>query len=200
MIKTILWDFDGVILDSMNIRDQGFYHIFKEFDQNSVKLLMQFHEANGGLSRYVKIRYFFNEILKKSISESRVLEYAASFSEMMRTELTQKKYLIKETVRFIEKEHKNLNFHIVSGSDGDELRYLCDKLGLTDYFKTIEGSPTPKSKLVGHIMKSFDYERKNTILIGDSINDYTAAKENQIMFMAYNNSMIEHHSDFTINF
>ncbi|WP_257122392.1 hypothetical protein [Aliarcobacter skirrowii] len=31
MIKTIFWDFDVVILDSMPIRDYGFREIFEEF-------------------------------------------------------------------------------------------------------------------------------------------------------------------------
>ena len=32
-IKTILWDFDGVILDSMAVRDWGFKEIFKDFSR-----------------------------------------------------------------------------------------------------------------------------------------------------------------------
>ena len=32
-IKTFFWDFDGVILDSMPIRDYGFAKIFEEFDK-----------------------------------------------------------------------------------------------------------------------------------------------------------------------
>ena len=34
MFKTILWDFDGVILDSMKIRDWGFEEVFKNFKKN----------------------------------------------------------------------------------------------------------------------------------------------------------------------
>tara|TARA_B100000949_G_C14286809_1_gene454704 strand:+ start:4412 stop:5014 length:603 start_codon:yes stop_codon:yes gene_type:complete len=200
MIKTIFWDFDGVILDSMKVRDLGFYHIFREFELSKVELLMQYHRENGGLSRYVKIRHFFNEILQEPISDKLVMDYAEEFSFMMRNELTQKKYLIQETVEFIEKEHKNLNFHIVSGSDGNELRFLCKKLGLTSYFKTIDGSPIPKKELVNNILKTFSYEIKDTILIGDSINDYYAAKHNQIRFMAYNNPLIERYSNVKINF
>ena len=33
-IKTIFWDFDGVILDSMPIIDFGFKKIFEEFDRD----------------------------------------------------------------------------------------------------------------------------------------------------------------------
>ena len=57
--KNILWDFDGVILDSMKIRDEGFYEIFKSHPSDLVEKLMDFHHQNGGLSRYVKIRDFY---------------------------------------------------------------------------------------------------------------------------------------------
>lgn len=36
MIKNILFDFDGVILDSMPIRSYGFREILKDYDGNLV--------------------------------------------------------------------------------------------------------------------------------------------------------------------
>ena len=62
-MKNILWDFDGVILSSMHIRDWGFREIFKTFKKEDVQKLLDYHNLNGGLSRYVKIRYFYEEIL-----------------------------------------------------------------------------------------------------------------------------------------
>ena len=59
MIKNIFWDFDGVIIDSMPIREFGFRRIFKDFNKEKVELLTDFHRENGGLSRFFKIRYFF---------------------------------------------------------------------------------------------------------------------------------------------
>ena len=61
MIKNILWDFDGVILDSMEVRDWGFKEIFSSFDKSKVDLLLDYHRKNGGLSRYVKIRFFLKK-------------------------------------------------------------------------------------------------------------------------------------------
>ena len=40
--------------------------IFKEFDSKLVDKLIEFHELNGGLSRFVKIRFFFEELLNES--------------------------------------------------------------------------------------------------------------------------------------
>ncbi len=200
MTKTIFWDFDGVILDSMPIRDYGFREIFKDFDKELVDKLLEYHTLNGGLSRYVKIRYFYNTLLGLEISDEKVQELADKFSIIMKTELTNKKYLIKETVDFIEKNYQNYNFHIVSGSDGKELNYLCKELDLTKYFKTIEGSPTPKNDLVKKILEKYKYDPKECILIGDSINDYEAANVNGIKFYGYNNEKLKKLDGYIKNF
>ena len=80
MIKTIFWDFDGVILDSMPIRDYGFKKIFEEFDKELVDKLLEYHTLNGGLSRYVKIRYFYNTVLGLEVNDEKVQELADKFS------------------------------------------------------------------------------------------------------------------------
>ena len=196
MIKTIFWDFDGVILDSMPIRDYGFAKIFEEFDKNLVDKLLEYHTLNGGLSRYVKIRYFYNILLKKDVSDEKVQELADKFSTIMKSELTNKKYLIKETVEFIKLNYQNYNFHIVSGSDEKELNYLCKELELSQYFKTIEGSPTCKNDLVKNILQKYSYNPKECILIGDSINDYEAANVNNMKFYGYNNEELKDKDDY----
>ncbi len=196
MIKTIFWDFDGVILDSMPIRDFGFVKIFEEFDKELVDKLLEYHTLNGGLSRYVKIRYFYNILLKKDVSDEKVQELADKFSIIMKTELTNKKYLIGETVEFIKLNYQNYNFHIVSGSDEKELNYLCKELELSEYFKTIEGSPTHKNDLVKNILEKYNYNSKECVLIGDSINDYEAANVNNMKFYGYNNEELKDKDDY----
>lgn len=189
--KTILWDFDGVILDSMAVRDWGFKEIFKDFTEPQVSKLLEYHRVNGGLSRYVKIRYFYENILGKLISEERVLEYAEAFSVLMKQELTNTDNLIVDAVSFIRENSKKFSFHIVSGSDQAELRFLCKELGLETYFISIHGSPTPKNQLVKTLIEEHGYDKKSTCLIGDSINDFEAAEVNEIYFYGYNNTKLK---------
>jgi phosphoglycolate phosphatase-like HAD superfamily hydrolase len=198
MIKNILWDFDGVILDSMKVRDWGFREIFKSFDNEKVEALLKYHTLNGGLSRYVKIRYFYEEILGKEITENEVLEYANAFSVLMKKELVNPNNLIQESLQFIKENYKNYSFHIVSGSDGEELRYLCEKMEISSYFISIKGSPTPKNQLVQDLLKQHNYEISECVLIGDSINDYEASKVNNISFMSYNNSELDKYSEIKL--
>lgn len=192
MIKNILFDFDGVILDSMPVREQGFREIFAEYDHILVDKLLQYHHLNGGLSRYVKIKYFFEELLKEPISEEKISEIAMQFSALMRQELTKETYLIGETIEFLERQYETYNFHIVSGSDQEELQFLTKKLGIDGYFITINGSPAPKTLLVKTLMISHKYKDAETILIGDSVNDYEASRDNNIDFYGYNNDSLRH--------
>jgi phosphoglycolate phosphatase-like HAD superfamily hydrolase len=72
---------------------------------------------------------------------------------------------------------------------------LCKELDIYQYFLSIHGSPTPKKQLVKNVLETNQYLVSETCLIGDSINDYEAAKDNQIYFLAYNNVLIEQLSD-----
>jgi HAD superfamily hydrolase (TIGR01549 family) len=136
----------------------------------------------------VKFRYFFEEIRGEALSNSQLNDLCARFSEHMKKLLTNPALLIPETKEFIKKQYQNYRFHIVSGSDQSELRYLCTQLGLSSYFLSIHGSPTPKNDLVAALLAEHQYPLDRCILIGDSINDYEAAQVNQIDFKAFNNS------------
>ena len=89
---------------------------------------------------------------------------------------------------------------IVSGSDQDELRNICRQTNIHTYFKEIFGSPTPKKQLVKKIIDEHGINPAQSILIGDSINDFDAARVNGLKFMAYNNPDIEHYSTGKISF
>lgn len=185
--RNIFWDFDGVLMDSMPVRDKGFEKVLENFPKEEVDKLMAYHRQNGGLSRYVKFRYFYEEILLKPITEEEVNVLALQFSEIMLGLLIDEKLLIVDSLSFVKDQHQNYNMHIVSGSDGKELNIICEKLGISNFFKSIHGSPTPKKQLVADLMREHKYKAEETVLIGDSINDLEAAQVNNISFIGYNN-------------
>lgn len=186
--KIILWDFDGVLMDSNAVRELGFKTVLAEFPTEKVDQLIEFHRINGGLSRYVKFRYFYEEICNLEIDDEKINLLANAFSKIMKELLINEKLLITDSMNFVKKmHHQGVKMHIVSGSDHKELNYLCEELQINHFFMSINGSPTKKNKLVKDLLSNFNYENKNVVLIGDSINDYDAAKENNIDFWGYNN-------------
>ncbi|HIP13077.1 MAG TPA: HAD family hydrolase [Arcobacter sp.] len=187
MIKNIIFDFDGVILDSIPVKTEGFKILFNKYGKDASDELVEFHLKNGGKSRYLKIRYFFEKILEKKITEKEILSFAKKYSEITKVELAKDNYIIEDTFEFIKKNYNNYNMHIASGADEKDLHYICNELCFNKYFHSIYGSPTEKKDIVKHIMNTFNIEERETILIGDSINDYEAAKSNNITFFGYNN-------------
>jgi len=190
-ISVILWDFDGVILDSMKIKGDGFKKLFSKYEERFVKQLEKYHYENGGVSRFDKIRYFFNDILGEAISEENILKFADEFATIIEKKLFNKDNLIQESVNFIKSNYLKYNFHIVSGAEHNELNSLCDFFELSKYFKSIEGSPIQKEFLVRKILETYNYNTNNVILIGDAIGDYRASVKNKIAFYGYNNEELK---------
>lgn len=186
--KHLFFDFDGVLFNSNKIRTKGFKIIFKEFSKTMVDKLVDYHEMNGGLSRYHKIRYFFENILYKDISDELLQTYANEYRKVMAKQLFDEKLKISDSINFLKtKRNKFDKIFIVSGSDQNELRSLCKFLGIKDLFNGVYGSPIAKNDLVKNVLKKNSLILKDCCLIGDSLNDKEAALINGITFFAYNN-------------
>jgi len=197
--KIIFWDYDGVIMDSMPVRTEGFRMLFSDYSDSEVEQLIDYHLENGGLSRYVKIRYFFEKVLHLDITEEEVFEWAGKYSVLMLKQLKNPDKLIKGTIDFISENYKSFKFHIVSGSDGNELNEICKAISINKYFDSISGSPTPKTKLIKDIIDENNYSSDECILIGDSKNDFEAADANNIHFAGFNNESLANLGKFYIN-
>ena len=200
MFKVILWDFDGVIFDSMKIKAEGFTEIFQEYPEMYLQKIREYHYANGGVSRFDRIRYFYKELLQQNITDEIVKHKADAFAQIMQKNLFNKEFLFRETVEFIQKYYQEYSFHIVSGAQEDELRDLCHYLNLSNYFLSINGSPIKKEILVANIIEKYHYKQEEVILIGDSINDYNAAQYNGIAFYGYNNPTLKGYGNYIENF
>ena len=53
----IIFDFDGVIINSHKVKTEAFYEIFKLYGKNVANKAKKFHERNIGKSRFFKLHY-----------------------------------------------------------------------------------------------------------------------------------------------
>jgi phosphoglycolate phosphatase-like HAD superfamily hydrolase len=187
--ECVFWDFDGVLMDSNNVRTCAFRHSLENYPRSEVQELIIFHELNGGLSRYVKFDHFFNNILKVKPSKETLDECLRKFNDYCVSHLNDKKLLISETKEMVFRlSSLNIDQHITSGSDEEELNKLCNNLDIAKYFRTIKGSPVPKTENIKSVLMELGYDLKKCVMIGDSINDRDAAASNGISFIPFGNN------------
>ena len=58
MIKAIIFDFDGVLIESAAIKTEAFREVFSKW-QDKVDEIVTYHNKNMGISRFVKFKYFY---------------------------------------------------------------------------------------------------------------------------------------------
>ena len=50
--ENIIFDCDGVILDSNEIKTDAFVKLFEHYPKNKISQLINYHKKHGGVSRY----------------------------------------------------------------------------------------------------------------------------------------------------
>ena len=188
--KHIIFDFDGVLADSNNIRLEGFRMIFKDFPEHQVQQLIEYAKLNGGISRYEKIRYFFEQIRNESIFDDKVQLLAKRYSELVKQNVIDAAP-VKGSLNFLSTYHDKYDFAVVSGSDQEELREVCKARKIEHFFVEILGSPTTKESNIDILLKKTGWGKKECLFVGDSINDYDAARKNDIDFLARNTGLMD---------
>ena len=61
MVKNIIFDYDGTIADSINIKTEAFAELYQPYGETIVNKVVEYHLKNGGTSRFDKIKFFHKE-------------------------------------------------------------------------------------------------------------------------------------------
>jgi len=190
LIKTIIFDFDGTIVDSVNIKTEGFAELYNEYGNNTVKQVVKYHLLNGGVSRYDKIRYFQENILNRKVLEKEIKVLADKFSKLVIDKIVQCPYT-KGSSEFISKNYHNYNFFVSTATPNNEIREIIKRRNLDKYFIDIYGSPESKVDHVRKIIAKNNYLIQEVLYIGDSESDKIAAESNGVNFIEFNSNYEE---------
>ena len=64
-IKNIFFDFDGVIAESVKAKSDAFAEIYRPYGSKIVSQVVEYHNLNGGVSRYDKFKYFHKNFFER---------------------------------------------------------------------------------------------------------------------------------------
>lgn len=182
MIRVIIFDFDGVIVESMDIKTRAFAELFAGESDEVVRNIVAYHLANGGVSRYDKFRHIYREILRRPLPEEVFAGLCRRFETLV-TEAVVAAPCVPGAREFLEEHGRRFRQFVASATPRDELRDIMERKGLISFFEDIFGAPTSKSAAVRAILDRTGEPAEAAVFVGDALSDYEAALANGVRFI-----------------
>ena len=181
--QSIIFDFDGVIVESGDIKTNAFADLYQSYGDPIVKEVVRYHKLNGGLSRYKKFRHFQQCLLKKPpLTQNEEDKLDETFSRLV-VEAVINSDSVPGADEFIQIEASRIPLFIASGTPETELNTIVTRRGLGPYFTGVRGSPKLKETLIAEILSAHDLTPERVLMIGDALIDYQSAQINNLAFL-----------------
>ena len=122
----IIFDFDGVILNSHKVKTKAFFEIFKSYGDKIAYSSKKFHEKNIGKSRYHKFKFIFRKILKRKLKKKEIKKLDQKFDNFIKKKI-QKLQPSKYLLDFLKKKKYVYNFYISTSTPQKKIKEILEK-------------------------------------------------------------------------
>ena len=173
--KTIVFDCDGVILDSNVVKTEAYFSTAKNLgaSDSQAQQLVDYHVRLGGISRYHKFDWYVREVLKQPVTDNAIQVLLDEFSRKLEEGLMH--CTIANGLQELREATADAKWMILSGGDQQEIRDLFAKRDLTEHFDGgLFGSPDNKDTVLAREKANGNIEQP-ALFIGDSKYDFEAS-------------------------
>ena len=169
--NTYIFDFDGVIFDSNNIKKNAIKKVASDLlSQENAEEFISYFIKNNGVPRQQKISKFFPK---------QIYQEALSSYEKLLDEDLKKAKPVPGVIKFIQKiASLNKEMIILSGGELNEIFFLLREFGLESYFSSVLAGPNSKSENLKRVTII-----NPAIYFGDSAEDYKTSQKNNFDFI-----------------
>ena len=178
--KAIIFDFDGVILESVHVKARAFRSLFAAYPEQQDRIV-QLHLQHGGWSRYEKFRRIYADFLRLPLSDDEMVRLDTTFGALVDEEMKTCPF-VPGAPEFIQRRATECPLFVASGTPQEELRSNVATRGLGPYFTGVYGSPPHKPEIVETVPRQVGAAPSELLLIGDSMPDYEAVVETGVAF------------------
>lgn len=180
-LALIVFDCDGVLLESMDIKGRAFRRIGAAFGPELADRLALYHHMHGGVNRCKKFAWLYAEAEGRAITEAELEALNERFAAIILEEM-QQCALVPGAREVLERWQGRAPLYVASGAPQGELRLFLGQRGLTSYFAGIFGAPPGKTQLLRSIIAHAGVRPADVVMVGDSRVDQQAAEAAQTRF------------------
>jgi HAD superfamily hydrolase (TIGR01549 family) len=177
VIRAVVLDFDGVVLESAEIKTNAFRQLFDGNEE-----AVAYHLAHVGVSRYEKFRHIVTEILGRAYTEDEERRLGERFNELV-LEAVLRCPFVPGARELLDRRHREVPLFVASGTPEPELRQIVAARGIEHVFAGVYGTPPTKGEIIGRILSERELERPAVVMVGDADTDLKGAREAGVRFV-----------------
>lgn len=180
-IRVIILDFDGTIVESVGIKDTAFESIFSGYPEKLADI-MEYHRSHNATIRYEKFKYITEVILHQPYNETIGQQLSEKFSQRVFKKIVACPFVLGAK-EFLEYCYGKLPLYLISMTPEEELMRILEVRHLAIYFKKIYAYPWKKKESIQDILRQEPCSSGQAVFIGDTPEDYQAAREGLVRFV-----------------
>lgn len=180
--KSVIFDFDGVLVDSIPVKARGFSALFEAFGKDIQTRVYEHHLEHGGMTRSEKIKLYYNDFLHMDITDGQLARFCDDFSKIVVDKVVRADE-IPGAGEFLNSVCKYSDLYINSATPDEELKIILNRRNLMHFFSGVFGSDSSKTENLQHIMEAYQYAPEDCVFIGDAASDYRAALHCRLDFV-----------------
>ena len=192
-ISYICFDFDGVILDTLQLKEDGFVFAYHDIATADADVIRSFQRANGGKPRHEKFRHFDHLFLKQEPDESRLATLSKRLSDHIMAGIENCPHIGGFSAFLSQLKDMNMPVAIASAMPEYELHEIIAIKKIAPAFRYALGAPRAKINQLKDIDTQFrDHPNApQGLYFGDTMSDHEAAIGAGLNFMG-----VGHHAGF----
>lgn len=191
MIKLIVFDFDGVLVDSNAVKRNAYFDIFAPLGNIREIVATRLTQEREG-DRYQVIASILQRLADIGLSwgsdalSDAVVRYAEQYNRICETHTAICREIpgALECLQFLANDYA---LYVNSATPEGPLQRVIHKRGWTPYFRNVLGSPATKIENLNKITQKMNANSNEMVFIGDSQRDFTAARACGCHFLGMRN-------------
>ena len=175
-------DCDGVIYDTNRLKCDAYRHALADAPPERVEALVAEHLQTGGVSRFVKLRRFFEVSHPVPDVEGALAQALTRFGEFCEggyARLSPR----PEALAFATAMGGPDRVYVVSGGAEEELRAVFARALVADRFAAILGSPRTKREHLATVLDARGLSPGQALFVGDGWGDWDATRALGVPFV-----------------
>ena len=182
MLEAVVFDCDGVILESADIKSESFRRVGGLFGSEIQARLYEYHLRHTGVSRYDKFAWLYLTEFGREITAEESRRLGELFTDYCLEAVRAAPLVPGFEEALVWLQDRGIALFVASGTPQAELEAVLADRGLADRFQTILGTPPAKNQLLARIISEGGFDPSRVLMVGDGETDLEAAQANETLF------------------